>query len=123
MKHRRQINEIAQKQHRPTTDIRLDTWTPINVIASSKTSDPTAFTNFLDNIKFSRDNYFETLIESSFDPICPTSKEKTAITRQYNKCKKAIAKKNKIIDSNDAVSDAEVDYVGSDTDEDVDLYI
>ncbi len=98
MKHRRQINEIAQKHHHPAIDMRLDEWTPINVIASSKYNSPSDFITFLDNIKLSRDHYFDTLIESSFDAIMPSTKEKTAITRQYNKSKKLGAKKNKIID-------------------------
>jgi replication factor C subunit 1 len=124
MKHQRQINEMAQKQHCSALDMRLDAWTPINVIASLKSNDPAIFNDFLDGIKFSRDNYFETLIESSFDPICISSKEKTAITRQYNKSKKTSAKKNDIINNNNddggtIIDDAIADDVYTDSEDDM----
>jgi hypothetical protein len=104
--------------------MRLDAWTPINVIASLKSNDPAIFNDFLDGIKFSRDNYFETLIESSFDPICISSKEKTAITRQYNKSKKTSAKKNDIINNNNddggtIIDDAIADDVYTDSEDDM----
>ena len=82
----RQISEIAKRRCGSITDLRLDLWSNLNVMASAMK--PTEFVGFMRANKFSRDDYFETLMETSFDPVAFSTKDKTAITREWNSGKK-----------------------------------
>jgi replication factor C subunit 1 len=94
LKYLRQIQNISIRSKHTPTALREDYWSPINVIASAAAAKPTEFTKFLSQNKLTRDDYFETLMESMFEPITISTKEKSAITRFYNKQMNIISSKN-----------------------------
>jgi replication factor C subunit 1 len=107
-KHKRMLSSIALKTHMSMTDLRQDYWTPINVMASQKAHAPTEFIDLLENVHLTRDEYFDGLVETMFEPAQIPTKEKTAITRQYNKMNTtAKSKKNAISIPNETNVDAD----------------
>lgn len=106
LKHIRQIHELAVRSKHIVSELRDDYWTPINVIASSAAAKPAEFSTFLSENKWTRDDYFETLMETMFEPIVIGTKEKTAITREFNKQTKIKSKKKK----NDAVEQEDEEH-------------
>jgi replication factor C subunit 1 len=129
LKHRRQIHEIAVRSKHTATSLREDYWTPINVIASENAARPQEFIDFLETNRFTRDDYFETIGETIFDAIQIPTKEKTAITRLYNKQNKIAAvssKKMKVVhtDLHDSdAADAETDDVIESDEEELVAYL
>ena len=119
-KNRRQLRQIATRTHESVTDLRLDAWNAINVLATQHAQNPKEFVNFLQENKLSRDDYFETLMGSSFEPVQLSTKEKSAVTREFNK---RVVKKNKSLpgnlDDNDGDVDVGMDYDSEDDDADL----
>jgi hypothetical protein len=93
LKHMRQIHDIARRSKHTGTALREDYWTPVNVIGSATAANPAEFGEFLSENKWTRDDYFETLMETMFEPVVISTKEKTAITRAFNKQNKSVGKK------------------------------
>jgi replication factor C subunit 1 len=116
LKHARQIQNMAIRSKHTATALREDYWTPINVIASQHSQNAADFASFLGENKFTRDDYFETLMETMFEPTLIPTKDKTAITRFYNKKHKTCAANKKLtkneLNSRDeeenSIADAEV---------------
>ncbi len=113
LKHSRQIHDISVRSKHTATALREDYWTPVNVIASATAANPVEFSEFLSENKWNRDDYFETLMETMFEPVIISTKEKTAITRFYNKQNKVPKKSSK--------KDKEaLDIAADDSDDDAD---
>lgn len=116
LKHMRQISEIAKRRCGSVTDLRLDLWSNLNVMASAMK--PVEFAGFMRSNKFSRDDYFETLMETSFDPVAFSTKDKSAITREWNSGKKK-RKGVRSVEDAGLGQDAAEEYTGDFSDDDM----